>query len=191
MLILCLTLTAQVCYSDMPTKPQPNINFLSWCGARYGPGHHQNNLANNNLVYSNAHPLALQLGWEEQWVQDWKPFDTAAGILKDYQAPIDDFLEVDSSTWVEDMLGSLHDVLQPPLKTRATTAVPGIRKWEVFSGEFSWIRHGGNLKSNVCMPYSSRLVSRAPYISELPQGYLRVLVGKDEDGNKIRDYAHR
>jgi hypothetical protein len=31
--------------------------------------------------------------------------------LKDYQAPIDDFLEVDSSTWVEDMLGSLHDVL--------------------------------------------------------------------------------
>jgi hypothetical protein len=150
----------------------------------------------DNLGFSNQELLALQPGWEEDWVTTWKPFATTAGVLNDYQGEIQDFIDMDSSIWQQDVLGKLYGVLPSALRTRAATAAAAqnyhLDKWEVFGGQFTWAQQGGGQHLGVCMPYSSTLVKDTPFIYELgDKGYLRVLVGTDEDNKEIMDYAHR
>ncbi len=195
MVLICLSLQPQVCYTDMQQQPTPSGQYLQWCDATYRVTHNTDNLASNLYFTRNPHPpTPLISNWVGEWVTTWKPFNNTAGILKDMTLAD---INGDHLTTVKTILNRLHDVVQSPLQTRAAapppaTAATGNNKWRLFSGMFHWeVQPGNTLLDNLCIPYNLQAVEDTPYIYHHPDDYLRVWVGKGVGTRKIFDYAHR
>jgi hypothetical protein len=173
----------------MEDPHQPYGHYLEWCNDKYSPTNNTVNLA-NNLYYTSipAQPLKLNSDWVPEWVAQWQPFNSTAGVLKGKDLAD---LPGDSLSWVKAILNKLHDVVQEPLQTKAPAAT-GNDKWSLFRGEYSWEQAPNNLKPNLCITYNLEVVEQTKYIYNCSSDeYLRVWVGKGVNNQKYFDYAHR
>lgn len=152
-----------------------------------------------SITFNRHQPLTLNTDWVEDWTsREWltgqpHPLHKPAGLLKGYS--LAQLTGTQTGEILQKAFRQLHGVLQPSLQHRAAVVAQayGGDTWEVFTGEFRWVdTHGSLTPDSICMPYHKPSVAGTQYIYTNKQhAYLRVLVGRNELGREIFEYAHR
>jgi hypothetical protein len=172
----------------------PSKNYSAWCLDAYGPPKYPNNLSSNFIFGPAAQPILPFTNWTTSWpkynkLQQGKLAGLWEGYtLQDLQTQPDEVLQ---HTFTR-----LEAVLQPDLRAKAG-GIGQQHKWEVFSGQFAWLKPENQQQADVCMPFKQTLVSKGckkadkvPFMYyEL--GYLSVLLGYDYNNQPVKEYAHR
>lgn len=181
-LVMLLNLATQS-HNNMPPA-QPTGDYLKWCHATYGPTLYPQQLQ-NNLFFTLEDAMPLRSDWVLEWS---RPISNPGGVMQPFG--MDDLEAQQPDLVVQSVLTELQDVLQTDMVDQSAATIDEENKWQNFSGKFSWSKPRGQQHNNLCMCYNKVLVQDQPYMYIRHGGYLKILVGWEEDKH-IFDYGHR
>lgn len=208
--LIAITLSLSATPLHAVRLPQPTGDFIRWCTATYGQP-----LNDNPLAFSRSQPLQLHTDWVEEWAsrawlqpqaqpphqpqQHQQPqaqplgqLHTPGGLLRDFT--LDQVTTTNTVGALQAVLMQLHGVLQPVLQSVAANAEEWDEDsaWQVFQGQFDWLRPSNRIHHCTCMPYHKPTVVGTKYIyPKHNKEYLLVWVGSDDAGKRILEHAHR
>lgn len=113
-------------------------------------------------------------------------------MLRDFT--LDQVTTTNTVDALQAVLMQLHGVLQPVLQSVAANAQEWGEDsaWQVFQGQFDWLRPSNRIHHCTCMPYHKPTVVGTKYIyPKHNKEYLLVWVGSDDAGKRILEHAQR